>query len=29
MPIYEYHCTPCDHTFETLIRELKRCRSLP
>lgn len=20
MPIYEYRCTPCDHTFETLIR---------
>lgn len=20
MPIYEYHCEPCDHTFETLIR---------
>lgn len=20
MPIYEYHCQPCDHTFETLIR---------
>ena len=20
MPIYEYHCTPCDHTFETLVR---------
>ena len=20
MPIYEYHCPPCDHTFETLIR---------
>lgn len=20
MPIYEYHCAPCDHTFETLIR---------
>jgi putative FmdB family regulatory protein len=20
MPIYEYHCDPCDHTFETLIR---------
>ena len=20
MPIYEYRCDPCDHTFETLIR---------
>ncbi len=20
MPIYEYQCEPCDHTFETLIR---------
>ena len=20
MPIYEYRCKPCDHTFETLIR---------
>ena len=20
MPIYEYHCAPCDHTFETLVR---------
>ena len=20
MPIYEYHCEPCHHTFETLIR---------
>lgn len=20
MPIYEYHCRPCDHTFETLVR---------
>ena len=20
MPIYEYRCEPCDHTFETLIR---------
>src|SRR4051795_13321882 len=20
MPIYEYHCAPCRHTFETLIR---------
>lgn len=20
MPLYEYHCEPCDHTFETLIR---------
>ena len=20
MPLYEYRCDPCDHTFETLIR---------
>ena len=20
MPLYEYQCKPCDHTFETLIR---------
>ena len=20
MPIYEYHCSPCQHTFETLVR---------
>jgi putative FmdB family regulatory protein len=20
MPIYEYRCAPCEHTFETLIR---------
>lgn len=20
MPIYEYHCEPCDQTFETLVR---------
>jgi putative FmdB family regulatory protein len=20
MPIYEYHCEPCDYTFETLVR---------
>jgi len=20
MPLYEYHCEPCDQTFETLIR---------
>jgi putative FmdB family regulatory protein len=20
MPIYEYRCDPCEHTFETLIR---------
>lgn len=28
MPIYEYRCTPCDHTFETLIRssgDVARC----
>lgn len=30
MPIYEYHCTPCDQTFETLIRsptDVARCPS--
>ena len=20
MPLHEYHCEPCDHTFEALIR---------
>jgi len=27
MPLYEYHCEPCEHTFETLIRagDLARC----
>jgi putative FmdB family regulatory protein len=28
MPIYEYRCEPCHHTFETLIRshhETARC----
>lgn len=20
MPIYEYHCAPCDHSFEKLVR---------
>jgi putative FmdB family regulatory protein len=28
MPLYEYHCEPCDHTFETLIRssgDVARC----
>jgi putative FmdB family regulatory protein len=20
MPLYEYRCEPCDHTFETLVR---------
>ena len=28
MPIYEYHCPPCDHSFETLIRntsDVARC----
>ncbi len=28
MPIYEYRCAPCDHTFETLIRsssDVARC----
>jgi putative FmdB family regulatory protein len=21
MPLYEYHCTQCDHDFEMLVRE--------
>ncbi|MBX6313284.1 MAG: zinc ribbon domain-containing protein [Isosphaeraceae bacterium] len=28
MPIYEYRCGPCDHTFETLVRsatDVPRC----
>jgi putative FmdB family regulatory protein len=28
MPIYEYHCEPCDHDFETLVRsssDVPRC----
>lgn len=28
MPIYEYHCDPCAHTFETLVRssgDVARC----
>lgn len=28
MPIYEYHCEPCHHTFETLVRnerDVPRC----
>ncbi len=28
MPIYEYHCEPCRHTFETLVRsssDVARC----
>jgi len=28
MPIYEYHCEPCDHDFEALIRgagDVARC----
>jgi putative FmdB family regulatory protein len=28
MPIYEYRCEPCEHTFETLIRgasDVARC----
>jgi putative FmdB family regulatory protein len=34
MPIYEYRCEPCDHTFETLIRgngdvaHCPRCQSI-
>ncbi len=20
MPMYEYHCEPCEHSFETLVR---------
>ena len=30
MPIYEYRCAPCDHTFETLVRssgDVPRCPS--
>ena len=30
MPIYEYRCPPCDHTFETLVRsstDVPRCPS--
>ena len=29
MPIYEYHCEPCDHTFETPDSSRRRCRPLP
>ena len=29
MPIYEYHCDPCDHTFETLIRGAGDARAVP
>lgn len=28
MPLYEYHCEPCDHVFETLVRssaDVPRC----
>ena len=28
MPIYEYRCEPCDHSFETLVRgqnDVPRC----
>ncbi len=28
MPIYEYQCPPCEHTFETLVRserDVPRC----
>jgi putative FmdB family regulatory protein len=28
MPLYDYHCEPCAHTFETLIRgagDVARC----
>jgi len=28
MPLYEYHCEPCDHAFETLVRsssDVPRC----
>jgi putative FmdB family regulatory protein len=28
MPIYEYRCEPCEHTFETLVRgqsDVPRC----
>ena len=29
MPIYEYHCEPCDHTFETLDPQPGRHGPLP
>jgi putative FmdB family regulatory protein len=29
MPLYEYHCEPCDHTFETLIRSTSDLASCP
>lgn len=34
MPLYEYHCEPCDFTFESLIRSASdqpscpQCRSI-
>ncbi len=34
MPMYEYRCEPCDHTFETLVRSSSdfphcpRCRGI-
>lgn len=29
MPLYEYHCEPCDHTFETLVRSSEDVPSCP
>jgi putative FmdB family regulatory protein len=29
MPLYEYHCEPCDLTFETLIRSAGEQASCP
>jgi putative FmdB family regulatory protein len=29
MPIYEYRCAPCDHTFETLIRHQSEAAHCP
>ena len=29
MPIYEYHCEPCEHTFETLIRSTSDAARCP
>jgi putative FmdB family regulatory protein len=29
MPIYEFHCEPCDHRFETLIRSAQDAPKCP
>jgi len=29
MPIYEYHCKPCDHIFETLVRTSSNAARCP